>query len=155
MESPGKASSHWRQALDVDNRTIALSSPFLLLSMRSGFMLSYTSAMMHQLTIGFKVKGKSNHDSTFPTVREKKKPFLFSGVTVAQCQQKSLKPSLLFFLLFIHFLKMYFIVCVWVFCLRGCLCTTCNQCPQKSERMSEPLELELETVASCHVGAES
>jgi hypothetical protein len=44
-------------------------------------------------------------------------------------------------------------VCVWVFCLHVYLCTACVQCPWRPKRVSEPLELELQVVVSCHGGA--
>lgn len=39
---------------------------------------------------------------------------------------------------------LYFIILgVWVFCLHICLWTKCVQCPQRAQRASDTLELEL------------
>ena len=38
---------------------------------------------------------------------------------------------------------------LWVFCLHGCLCSTCMQCPLGPEEGARPGE----AVVSCHVGA--
>jgi hypothetical protein len=41
---------------------------------------------------------------------------------------------------------------VWVFCLHICLCTVCVPGAHGSQRrVSDPLELELQFVVSCHV----
>ena len=51
-----------------------------------------------------------------------------------------------------HFQKL-FILCVWVFCLRVYLYTTCvSGAPRGKKRVLDPLGLELQTVVSHHVG---
>lgn len=43
-----------------------------------------------------------------------------------------------------------------MFCLYVCLCTTCMPVACESQkRVSDPLELELQVIMSCHVGAEN
>jgi hypothetical protein len=57
---------------------------------------------------------------------------------------------------FIFYLVLYlnFILCVWLFCLHVCLCTTCMPCACRGQkRASDPLEVELKTVGRHHVGA--
>ena len=51
-----------------------------------------------------------------------------------------------------HFLK-FLCVCTCVFCLHACLSTTFVQCPQVSEEIVKPLELELQMVMRYHVCA--
>lgn len=38
-------------------------------------------------------------------------------------------------------------------CLHVCMCTVCMQCPWRPEKGVGSLDLELETIVSCHVGA--
>lgn len=59
-------------------------------------------------------------------------------------------PSQYFPVLFFN----YFILCVWVFCLRVCLCTMCVPGAHESQKRAlYPLVPELQTVVSYCVGA--
>lgn len=54
------------------------------------------------------------------------------------------------------FLFSFFFLRVWVFCLLIHMCTTCMPSAQGSQKMvSGPVELQLQTVVSLHVGGEN
>lgn len=46
-------------------------------------------------------------------------------------------------------------LCLWMFCLYTCMCTTCIQFSQKPKRESDTLELTLQMVISHHVCAKN
>lgn len=46
-----------------------------------------------------------------------------------------------------------FVLCVWLFSLHVCLCTTCVKYLQRPERLLNRLELQV--ILSCHVGVEN
>lgn len=54
-----------------------------------------------------------------------------------------------------YFHDIFFILCLSVFCLHACVCTMCTWCSQRPEERVELdlLELELEAVVRCRVGA--
>jgi hypothetical protein len=56
----------------------------------------------------------------------------------------------------LFFKDLFVIVCVWVFCLHACLCTMLMPSAHKGQRrMLNPLEQEVQTVVSHHVGSEN